>query len=634
MALFQDLNRTGITIVLVTHEPDVARYAGRNLHFRDGRLIKDEPVTDPSDARRILATLPAGGGGGRMNVLAGARIAVRALRVNKLRSALTMLGIVIGVGAVITMVSVGAGAQARVAEQIASLGSNMIVILSGSVTQGGVRIGSGSQLTITEDDAWAIQREIPLVEAAAPSVRGSGQVVYGNLNWGTVLQGVTPEYFTAREWRIVDGRPLTQEDVDGASKVALLGQTVSQNLFGDADPLNQVIRIKKVPFTVVGVLDKKGQNTWGQDQDDVILIPMSTAKNKVIGGSQAKAKSVGAISVRVRDAAMMKDAENEIRDLLRQRHRLQPFQDDDFWLRNLSEVLQSQEAASQVLTMLLAAIASVSLLVGGIGIMNIMLVSVTERTREIGLRMAVGARGRDILTQFLVEAVTLSLIGGAIGIVLGLIGSWAMAYFAEWRVLVSSQSILIAFGFAAAVGIFFGFYPARKAAGLNPIEALEVRVIRRLLVLLILLGGRRGVCPVRADLHAPVRVRPQRVLHHREGRRLARARLRRRPQRDQQRGRARGDRCRGTRREWPRGQPRALLRHGLGSVPRQLAVRDSPVCGGERAAVSRASRVLPVPPNELARGRRQGPLCFVGASHLDPSRRPAACSAVARIIVT
>jgi putative ABC transport system permease protein len=408
-----------------------------------------------------------------VNVLAGARIAVRALRVNKLRSALTMLGIVIGVGAVITMVSVGAGAQARVAEQIASLGSNMIVILSGSVTQGGVRIGSGSQLTITEDDAAAIQREIPLVEAAAPAVRGTGQVVYGNLNWGTVLQGVTPEYFTAREWGITDGRPIIQEDVDGATKVALLGQTVSENLFGETDPLNQVIRIKKVPFTVVGVLDKKGQNTWGQDQDDVILIPLSTAKNKVIGGSQAKAKSVGSISVRVRDSTTMKDAENEIRDLLRQRHRLQAFQDDDFWLRNLSEVLQSQEAASQVLTMLLAAIASVSLLVGGIGIMNIMLVSVTERTREIGLRMAVGARGRDILTQFLVEAVTLSLIGGAIGIALGLVGSWAMAYFAEWRILVSSQSVLVAFGFAAGVGIFFGFYPARKAAGLNPIEALR-----------------------------------------------------------------------------------------------------------------------------------------------------------------
>jgi putative ABC transport system permease protein len=275
-----------------------------------------------------------------MNVLAGARIAVRALRVNKLRSFLTMLGIVIGVGAVITMVSVGAGAQARVAEQIASLGSNMIVILSGSVTQGGVRIGSGSQLTITDDDAWAIQREIPLVEAAAPSVRGSGQIVYGNLNWGTTLQGVTPEYHVAREWGVTEGRPIIQEDVDGAAKVALIGQTVALNLFVESYPHGQVIRIKKVPFTVVGVLDRKGQNTWGQDQDDVILIPMSTAKNKVIGGSQAKARSVGSISVRVREASMMKDAENEIRDLLRQRHRLQTYQDDDFWIRNLSEVLQ------------------------------------------------------------------------------------------------------------------------------------------------------------------------------------------------------------------------------------------------------------------------------------------------------
>ena len=408
-----------------------------------------------------------------MNVWAGARIAIRALRVNKLRSALTMLGIVIGVGAVITMVSVGAGAQARVAEQIASLGSNMIVILSGTVTSGGVRLGSGSQLTITEDDAWAIQREIPLVEAAAPSVRGTAQVVYGNLNWATVVQGVTPEYFTAREWSMADGRSFNPEDVDGAIKVALLGQTVALNLFGDTDPLGQLIRIKKVPFTVIGVLGRKGQNAWGQDQDDVIMVPMSTAKRSVVGGSQAKAKAVGAISIRVRDATTMKEAEEEIRDLLRQRHRLQPYQEDDFWLRNLSEVLQSQEAASQVLTMLLAAIASVSLLVGGIGIMNIMLVSVTERTREIGLRMAVGARGRDILTQFLVEAVTLSLIGGAIGILLGLVGSWAMAYFAEWRILVSSESILVAFGFAAAVGIFFGFYPARKAAGLNPIEALR-----------------------------------------------------------------------------------------------------------------------------------------------------------------
>jgi putative ABC transport system permease protein len=408
-----------------------------------------------------------------MTLLASAHIAVKALRVNKLRSALTMLGIVIGVGAVITMVAVGAGAQARVAEQIQSLGSNMLVVLSGSVTSGGVRLGSGSQLTITEDDASAIQREIPLVEAAAPTMRGGAQIVYGNLNWATSIQGVTPEYFTARDWQTVSGRTLTQDDVDGATKMALLGQTVTFNLFGDSDPIGQVIRIKNVPFTVVGVLDRKGQTTWGQDQDDTVLIPLSTAKKKVIGVSQANAKSVGSISVKVREASMMTAAEDEIRALLRQRHRLQSYQDDDFWIRNLAEVLESQEASSRVLTILLAAIASVSLLVGGIGIMNIMLVSVMERTREIGLRMAVGARGRDILTQFLVEAVTLSLIGGLIGIGFGLVGTYAIAHFAEWTTLIDPRAILVAFGFAAAVGIFFGFYPARKAAGLDPIEALR-----------------------------------------------------------------------------------------------------------------------------------------------------------------
>ena len=337
-----------------------------------------------------------------MNIWASARIAVRALRINKLRSALTMLGIIIGVGAVIAMVAVGSGAQARVAEQIQSLGSNLIIILSGSTTSGGIRMGHGSQLTITEEDAWAIQREVPSVQVAAPSMRGTGQVVYGNLNWSTVIQGATPEYFEARQWSLATGEPFTQVDVEGATKVALVGQTVARNLFGDSDPIGQLIRIKKVPFSVVGVLDRKGQNTWGQDQDDTILIPLSTAKKKVLGVSQANARSVGAISVKIREAGQMKEAEEQIRELLRQRHRLQSYQDDDFWLRNLSEVLQAQEESSRVLTLLLAAIASVSLLVGGIGIMNIMLVSVTERTREIGLRMAVGARARDILTQFLV----------------------------------------------------------------------------------------------------------------------------------------------------------------------------------------------------------------------------------------
>jgi len=406
-------------------------------------------------------------------VLQALRIALRSLKVNKLRTALTMLGIMIGVAAVIAMVSVGTGAQARVAEQIQSLGSNLIIALSGSSNQAGVRLGQGSQTTITEDDAIAIAREVQAVQVAAPSSRGNAQVVYGNLNWSTGIQGVTADYFEARDWPVDEGRPILQEDVDGATKVALLGQTTAINLFGEADPLGQIIRIKKVPFTVVGVLSRKGQSSWGQDQDDVIMIPLSTAKKKVLGVSQANARSVGSISIKVRADEDMGEAEAQIRALLRQRHRLQPYQDDDFWLRNLSEVLQTQEESSRVMTYLLAAIASVSLLVGGIGIMNIMLVSVTERTREIGLRMAVGARARDILTQFLVEAVTLSLIGGVIGILLGIGGSNAISTLAEWRTVLAPSAILLAFGFAAAIGIFFGFYPARKASRLDPIEALR-----------------------------------------------------------------------------------------------------------------------------------------------------------------
>ena len=408
-----------------------------------------------------------------MTPLQSVRIALRSLRVNKLRTALTMLGIVIGVGAVIAMVAVGAGAQARVAEQIQSLGSNLIIVLSGSTTSGGIRLGHGTQLTITEDDATAIAREVPAVQAAAPSMRGSAQVVFGNLNWSTVIQGVTPEYAAAREWPVITGRGVSPEDLDGAVKVAVLGQTTAENLFGDAPPEGQIIRIKKVPFTVVGVLARKGQSSWGQDQDDIILIPLSTAKKKVLGASQANPRAVGAISIKIRVGEDMAEAESQIRALLRQRHRLQPYQDDDFWLRNLSEILQTQEESSRVMTYLLAAIASVSLLVGGIGIMKIMLVSVTERTREIGLRMAVGARRRDILAQFLVEAVTLSLIGGTIGIALGLGGSEAISRLAAWRTLIPLDAVALAFGFAAAIGIFFGFYPARKAASLDPIEALR-----------------------------------------------------------------------------------------------------------------------------------------------------------------
>ena len=408
-----------------------------------------------------------------MTWLAGIRIALRALRVNKLRSSLTMLGIIIGVAAVITMIGVGTGAQARVEEQIKVLGSNLIMLLPGSVTAGGVRMGAGSRNTLTEDDSYAIQREIQEVQAAAPQLRGTGQVVAGNNNWSTVFYGVTPEHFEVRNWVIASGKGFDAADLAGSAKVALLGETVMRNLFGDGDPVGQVIRIRKVPFVVIGTLGRKGQSLLGQDQDDVILMPISTARNRVLGGNTAKQRTVGSVFVKVRDEADMSEVEGLIRSLLRQRHRLQQGQDDDFTLRNLSEVLQAQEQSSRIMTLLLAAVASVSLLVGGIGIMNIMLVSVTERTREIGLRMAVGARGRDILMQFLVEAVTLALIGGLLGIFLGVGGSYAIGHFAEWRTELNLQAIALAVGFAAAIGIFFGFYPARKASRLLPIEALR-----------------------------------------------------------------------------------------------------------------------------------------------------------------
>jgi putative ABC transport system permease protein len=404
---------------------------------------------------------------------AAIRMALGALRVNKMRTALTMLGIIIGVAAVIAMVSVGAGAQERIAEQIRSMGSNLIVIFPGAQTSGGIRWGLGSQQTLSEEDARAIAIEVPAVEVAAPSVRGSAQTVFGNLNWSTVIQGVTPEYLDAREWSVASGRMFGPQDVDAAAKVAVLGETVWQSLFGGSDPAGQTIRIKKVPFTVVGVLEPKGQSAWGQDQDDLILIPLSTAKRKVLGTNRSNPRSVGTITVRVRDAALMGEAEDQLRALLRQRHRLQTGQDDDFQVRLLAEMFAAQEESARVMTTLLAAIASVSLLVGGIGIMNIMLVSVTERTREIGLRMAVGARGRDILAQFLVEALTLSAVGGVLGVVIGVLTAVIIGRWAEWSTDISVQSVAMAFAFAGVIGVFFGFYPAQKAARLDPIEALR-----------------------------------------------------------------------------------------------------------------------------------------------------------------
>jgi putative ABC transport system permease protein len=402
-----------------------------------------------------------------------AQSALQALRVNLLRTLLTMLGVIIGVGAVIAMVAVGAGAQARVAEQIQSLGSNVIMVRSGALTQGGARLGRGTRLTITEDDARAIEKEVPDAVAAAPMVRGSLQVEYGNLNWGTTVYGVTLEYFVARDWDVTAGKLFSKEEADGAAKVALVGQSVAQSLFAGTDPVGQIIRVNKVPFTVVGELEPKGQSNSGQDQDDVILVPITTAKQKVLGTSRSNPGAVHAIAVQVAEAGDMKEAEEQMRQLLRQRHRLKPNEEDDFWLRNLADVLEAQEESSRVLTLLLAAIASVSLVVGGIGIMNIMLVSVIERTREIGLRMAVGARGRDILTQFLLEAVTLSLLGGGLGATLGIGASFAIGHFAGWTTVIQPDVIGLAVGFAGIVGVFFGYYPARKAARLDPIEALR-----------------------------------------------------------------------------------------------------------------------------------------------------------------
>ena len=408
-----------------------------------------------------------------MKLLAAFRIALRALRVIRLRSALTMLGIVIGVAAVIAMVAVGSGATQRIQEQIQAIGSNLILIIPGSITSNGVRLGSGATVTLSEDDVKAIAAECPAVAAVAPTVRGGAQVTFGNSNWATQITGTTPDYLTIRDQPVASGAAFTADDVNSGAKVALLGQTVAQNLFGGADPVGQSIRIKNVPFTVDGVLSAKGQSPSGQDQDDIILIPLTTAKRQVVGANQANAGSIGAIMVQAINAGAMDEAQREMESLLRQRHRIQPGQDDDFTVRNLSDVFAAQESSARVMSILLGAIASVSLIVGGIGIMNIMLVSVTERTREIGLRLALGAKARDILSQFLVEAVTLSILGGVTGILFGVATSALISHFAGWNTLVSPTAIVLAFVFSGLVGVFFGYYPARKAALLDPIDALR-----------------------------------------------------------------------------------------------------------------------------------------------------------------
>ncbi|MEN6560774.1 MAG: ABC transporter permease [Acidobacteriota bacterium] len=399
------------------------------------------------------------------------RIAARSLQSNKMRSALTMLGVIIGVGAVIAMLAVGTGASRRIAEQIQSVGSNLLIILPGSTTSGGARMGAGTQPTLTLRDAEAVKKECPAVAYAAPMLGGAAQVVFGHANWSTGVQGSTPDVLQVRNWPLSSGRPFTDQDIRSASKVCLLGQTVVDNLFGTQDPVGAVVRIKNIPFKVVGVLAPKGQSAVGQDQDDTAFIPVTTAQKRVFGTSFPG--MVRTIMVEARDLGQMPAAEQQILLLLRQRHHIGTRQEDDFSVRNMTQFLQAAEQSSRVMTLLLGAIASVSLLVGGIGIMNIMLVSVTERTREIGIRMAVGAKTRAIRKQFIAEALTLSMIGGIAGILAGVAVSKIITALAGWSTVISASSVILAFGFSAIVGIFFGYYPAYKASLLDPILALH-----------------------------------------------------------------------------------------------------------------------------------------------------------------
>lgn len=406
-----------------------------------------------------------------INMSSTIKISFRALRVNKMRSSLTMLGIIIGVGAVIAMLAVGTGASQRIAQQISSMGSNLIMIVPGATTTGGVRMGSGTQPTLTLSDTEAILKESRAVSDVAPVLSGVAQVVYGHQNWSTGVVGTTPGMLNVRDWPLASGRSFTQQDVRSATKVCLLGQTVVDNLFGDMDPIGQVIRIKKIPFAVAGVLALKGQSPQGQDQDDTIYVPVTTAQKKLFGTTFPG--MVRTIMVKAKSTEELVSAERQITELLRQRHRIGPKQENDFTVRNLTQFMQAQEESTKAMTLLLGAIASVSLLVGGIGIMNIMLVSVTERTREIGIRMAIGAKTWDIRLQFIIEALILSLIGGIAGIIAGVSGSLIISTLAGWSTVVSPFSILLAFGFSGLVGIFFGFYPAYKASLLDPIEALR-----------------------------------------------------------------------------------------------------------------------------------------------------------------
>ncbi len=409
-----------------------------------------------------------------MNLWESARIGVRALRANLLRSILTMLGMIVGVGAVITMVAIGDGAQVQVTEQIRSLGANLLMIQPGAARDGGARLSGGTGHTLTEDDADAILSEVPYVSAAAPSARGSAQLVYGNRNWNAVVNGTTPGYFLAREWPVESGRLFTATETGQAAKVVLLGTSVAEALFGEENPVGHTIRINSVPFTVIGILRSKGPSGSGRDQDDIAFVPISTGKLRLFGGSHAvNRNAVAYILVKVARTEAMDYVQAQITGLLRQRHRIGSDELDDFGVRTPAAAMAAQREATKTLTILLGSVASVSLIVGGISIMNIMLVSITERTREIGLRLAIGARRRDIRRQFLIEALTLCVVGGLLGVICGLLATIVIADLAGWPALFGPGLVLLALGFSIMVGVFFGLYPAYKASRLDPITALR-----------------------------------------------------------------------------------------------------------------------------------------------------------------
>lgn len=408
-----------------------------------------------------------------MTLIDSLGIAWTALRSNLLRSILTTLGIVIGVASVIILVSVGSGARSEVEKQIASLGSNMLVVFSGSSRVMGRAAGAGTELPLAESDLVAIRDKVQGVVAISGQLNGSGPVVNGNANWTTTLSGVHPDFTLVRDWPVVSGRDISPQEMRASAKVAVLGQSVVKQLFAGEDPVGASIRVKNTPFLVIGVLAIKGPSSFGRDQDDLVLLPMTTARGQIVGKSQVQADQVGQLYIKFDNGIDLKDAQEEIETILRQRRRIEPGAEDNFNVRNLAEFMKARTEVLSTMTYLLAATSVISLIVGGIGIMNIMLVSVTERTREIGLRMAVGGRRRDIMRQFLVEAVTLCLVGGLIGTILGVGAATVVANAAQWPVLISPAVIALAMAAAAGTGIIFGYFPARRAAGLNPIEALR-----------------------------------------------------------------------------------------------------------------------------------------------------------------